>query len=440
MSGGGKSDWLLRHAQFLSERFENHRTLMVRKDYPRLKMSLLDRSFELYSLADGWKWKERELRWKFEPTGAIIQMGHFETQDDVKRYLSAEFDCIAIDEATELSEAEYKFLFFRNRTPDRRRRHGVRPHMVLGSNPGSLWLKTYFVDGATPDTVREVPLEDGGSVTRAFVPARYGDNPFLDPADYVNRLNSLPTDQMRRAYRDGRWDAFEGQYFTEWNPDLHVCAPFPVPDWWRRWRAVDWGHANPYGCLWIALDSDNRAWVYREDYHAGLTAYTQGRRMIDMSVDDAGGQEIIRATVVDPSIFNRSTGPKGRGDSTASEYRRAGMKNLKRGNNARVDGWNRLHEWLSIRDDGLPGLVFMETCPNIIRTLPALIHDKNNSEDVDTDGEDHLPDALRYWCMSRPRRSTPPKQSPSNIIAKIVRRQAESKSRRPDHPILGSYD
>ena len=38
----------------------------------------------------------------------------------------------------------------------------------------------------------------------------------------------------------------------------------------------------------------------------------------------------------------------------------------------------------------------------IIRTLPSLMSDANKPEDVDTDGEDHAADALRYFVMARP--------------------------------------
>ena len=56
------------------------------------------------------------------------------------------------------------------------------------------------------------------------------------------------------------------------------------------------------------------------------------------------------------------------------------------------------------------------TCVNLIRTLPALQHDENRPEDVDTDGEDHAGDALRYACMSRPyRQPEPPKPRKSDV-------------------------
>jgi hypothetical protein len=52
-----------------------------------------------------------------------------------------------------------------------------------------------------------------------------------------------------------------------------------------------------------------------------------------------------------------------------------------------------------------PRLVFFSSCTNIIAQLPGLPVDKRNHEDVDTNAEDHLYDALRYGIMTRPRSS-----------------------------------
>ena len=41
-------------------------------------------------------------------------------------------------------------------------------------------------------------------------------------------------------------------------------------------------------------------------------------------------------------------------------------------------------------------------CVDSIRTIPALQHDEDNIEDVDTEGEDHAADETRYAVMSRP--------------------------------------
>ena len=47
-------------------------------------------------------------------------------------------------------------------------------------------------------------------------------------------------------------------------------------------------------------------------------------------------------------------------------------------------------------------LQVFSTCRHFIRTLPSLIYDSADVEDVDTSGEDHIYDELRYVCMERP--------------------------------------
>ena len=73
-----------------------------------------------------------------------------------------------------------------------------------------------------------------------------------------------------------------------------------------------------------------------------------------------------------------------------------------KGNNERIPGWSLMREmieWQSGPDSRVltpPRFKVFNTCPNLTRTLPLLIANKNNPEDVDTDGEDHAADAARY--------------------------------------------
>ena len=47
-------------------------------------------------------------------------------------------------------------------------------------------------------------------------------------------------------------------------------------------------------------------------------------------------------------------------------------------------------------------LYVFDTCRHFIRTVPALVYDQRDVEDVDTGGEDHIYDELRYVCMKNP--------------------------------------
>jgi len=77
-----------------------------------------------------------------------------------------------------------------------------------------------------------------------------------------------------------------------------------------------------------------------------------------------------------------------------------------RSKGSRVAGKNELHRRLQVDEFTEEArLVFFNTCTNTISQLPSIPLDKNNPEDVDTNAEDHLYDALRYGIMTRPRSS-----------------------------------
>jgi hypothetical protein len=79
---------------------------------------------------------------------------------------------------------------------------------------------------------------------------------------------------------------------------------------------------------------------------------------------------------------------------------------MRNGNNDRINGWMQVRKYLSPAGDGLPWLQIMHTCKDLIRTMPDQVHDEIRAEDMDTDGEDHWPDALRYGVMTRPFRKS----------------------------------
>ena len=47
-------------------------------------------------------------------------------------------------------------------------------------------------------------------------------------------------------------------------------------------------------------------------------------------------------------------------------------------------------------------LQVFHTCKHFIRTLPNLVYDESNVEDIDTRQEDHIYDECRYVLMENP--------------------------------------
>ena len=58
-------------------------------------------------------------------------------------------------------------------------------------------------------------------------------------------------------------------------------------------------------------------------------------------------------------------------------------------------------------------LYVFNTCKHFIRTVPNLVYSQSNVEDIDTDGEDHIYDELRYVCMKNP--IAPPERKKAQI-------------------------
>jgi hypothetical protein len=230
--------------------------------------------------------------------------------------------------------------------------------------------------------------------------------------------------QLVRAWLEGDWSVIEGAFFPEFSEAKHVIAPFPIPDTWLRFRSADWGSARPFSIGWWAVCSDNfetgidglsipRGSLvrYREWY--GANQPNVGLKLPAEEVADGivsretheprnkEGKPNITYGVIDPAAYASDGGP-----SIAERMARRGIF-FRRADNARVSqkgalgGWDQLRARL-IGDGERPMIYFFSTCIDSIRTLPALQHDANRPEDVDSEGEDHAPDEIRYACMSRP--------------------------------------
>lgn len=438
---GGKSEWLLWHLHHLALTFPGFKGLLIRRTYTELKRTAIDRSLGRFDRSRC-RYMVTDKRWIFD-NGSIIEFGFCETDRDVYQYDSAEYACVAWDELTQFpTDGPYRYLFSRLRVTVAQSIRGLTPHVIAGTNPhrtGVVWVKPRWVEIGPAEVIHDVPtvLEDGSerNVARVFIPAKMSDNRFVNQAQYRNAL-SLLDDATRKAIEDGSWDVVEGQYFTEWDRALHVVRPFTIPGHWKRIGGLDFGISAPFAHEWVAFDGDGNAFVYREAYRRELTPLQQ----VQLILGNEGPDELISYRMADPSIWTRT----GAGPPIASQYIAAGMP-VRKANNARVDGWARMRDYLRPSvpvDDGnggtrlAPKLFIFDTCRDLVRTLPMLVHDEKKPEDVDTDGEDHAPDALRYALMSVAPRTRTPVAEP-DVRLDIARALPRTPSGYMDHPDLG---
>ena len=415
-AGGGKSEALVAEA-LRQAHIPHYRALILRKTYPELS-ELVDKSQRYYRGAfPGAQWSEARHMWRF-PSGAKIYFGAMQHTNDRFKYQGRAYDYIAFDELTHFTQDEYLYLLSRNRASG----PGTRVYLRASANPGGIghgWVKARFLTPAPPmQTIWEdvqVRTPDGNVRTarrsRIFVPSTVFDNQILlqnDPA-YAARLAALP-DADRRALLYGDWDAFAGQVFSEWRADpahyadrryTHVIDPFPIPRGWRVVRGFDFGYSRPFSVGWWAISPDGALCRIRELY--GCTGTPNegvrwepariAREIKKIEQDDPNIRGRTVRGVADPSIFDES-----RGESVAQMMEREGIF-FDRGDNSRIAGKMQVHHRLAFDQNGAPGLTVFSTCRHFIRTVPALVYDPVNVEDVNTAMEDHIYDEMRYVVM-----------------------------------------
>ena len=361
--------------------------------------------------------------------GAKIYLCHCKDEKDVYKYQGAEIHVLLIDELTHFTESMYRFL--RNRVrmvgltiPENHA--GLFPRILCGANPGNighLWVKTTFVISAPEMTITVTAANDGG-MRRQYIPARLEDNPSMgaDDPGYEMRLEGLGSAELVKAMRWGDWDVIEGAFFDCWDRARHVVTPFEVPATWMRFRSGDWGSASPFSFGWWAvvgeaMQLDSGRWLprgclvrYREWYGMTPGKPNVGLKLHAEKVGEGLWQREERDPrlaygVLDPSTFAEDGGPSIASRITGGSGNRV---HFRRADNTRVpragamSGWDQMRGRLVGDADGLPMVVCFSTCLDSIRTIPALQHDADRPEDLDTDAEDHAADDWRYACMSRP--------------------------------------
>lgn len=458
--GGGKTDLaigklLLKALEYGSAM----KGIFFRRTYKQLE-EVISRAKELYE-PHGGEWKESISTFRFK-NGATIKMRYLDRDADAENYQGHSYTDVVIEEAGNFpSLAPILKLKATLRSAK-----GVPCQLLMTANPGgpgSSWLRARFIDPAPLgwQPIKEVEtrtLPDGTVseivTTRVYIPSRVTDNKILMEKDpnYIGRLIQAGSEQLVRAWLDGDWHAIDGAFFDCWDDRKHILRPAELPPWWTRFRAMDWGSAKPFCCLWIALASED--WqhpsmpgivipkgalvVYREWYGIktkpdGSIEANVGLKLFAEQVADGilvrEKGDRIDYGVLDPSAFAVDGGI-----SIAERMARhtKGKLMFRRADNKRAGTLGALSGWDQVRSrlqgspnertgDINPMLYVFANCVHLIRTLPMMQHDADRPEDIDTTAEDHAADAVRYGCMSRPfERPAPEKEKRMTTLSDVT--------------------
>lgn len=420
--GGGKSHAVRHKAVGLGFKYKGITIGIVRRTYPELLKNHIEPLKQILhaDLPDKRKraatYNQTDKVMKLR-NGSKIYFLYCDNERQLGRFQGIEFDVLFIDEATHFPEEWIKKMVASVR--------GVNDfpkRIYYTMNPGGLghaYMKRLFIEKKYQKGER--PEE------YAFIKALVTDNKALMEADpdYVHQLEALP-EKLRKAWLEGSWDIFEGQFFEEFlekPPDAiaeemgvsveeltrrrqwtHVIEPFDVPQSWPIYRSFDWGYSKPFSCGWWTMDYDGVLYRIAELYGCTKEPNTgvkwepnrvfEKMKEVEMTHPYLKGKRITG--VADPAIWSKETGESI--EETASSH---GIY-FSKADNTRIPGWLQMHYRMAFDDNGYPMMYVFNTCKAFIRTIPLQVYDETHVEDLDSDMEDHVADESRYMCMSRP--------------------------------------
>ncbi len=363
-------------------RYDGISCLLIRRTLPELKSNHVIPFLREYDGILTYSEGEKALIFS---NNSRISLGYCASDRDVLRYQGQEYDVIAIDEATQLSEFRFSVL----KACLRGANHFPR-RMYLTCNPGGIghsWVKRLFVDrkfhsGEDPEEYN-------------FISAKVYDNPCLLDADpeYVSSLSSLPP-RLRDAWLYGKWDVFDGQFFPEFDAATHVCPSSAIPKGLKKFAALDYG-LDMLAALLVGIDINGGLWVIREICQPNLTL-TEAAGYLSSLVRGQNAEFVVCS----PDLWNRRQDSGKSGFEIMQAF--PGVPPMLPADNRRIPGWRMLREYLCAKSPH-PGIKISADCKELIENLPALLCHQKIPEDASDFPHKitHAPEALRYAVMSR---------------------------------------
>jgi phage terminase large subunit len=420
-AGPGKTKGLLWEAIFQATGVAGADTLLLRRTYAELESSLL-----LYfrrdvprSMYKSYNESKHVVTWT---NCSTTRFGYCRNENDVYQYQGAEFLFIGIDELTHFTLKQWQFLTSRNRCPV----PGSVCTMAGATNPGNIghaWVKALWVDHVPPPGFERPDLYDPRDYD--FIRARIDDNPiYANDAEYRRTLETLP-EHLRRAFLEGDWNVFAGQYFDIFDYGRHTARPEEIrlEPWWPRWISVDWGFQHPSAVYWHCAvpghpnsvipnearnlsssfgqrdpsvaplprdDNPCRIVTYREFLQSGLSP-----RMLAQAIAERSGRERISEVFLSPDAFAHRTSEASIAEQLGEVLVANGLPRSAPADDDRVGGWQLMYQMLESNS-----WLITDNCVELINSLPLLVRDESRREDIRKVDGDDAADAARYGLVS----------------------------------------
>ena len=251
---------------------------------------------------------------------------------------------------------------------------------------------------------------------------QWDDNPFISEKA-KNAMKQTLSEQELKSRQFGEFLDVGGRVYPEFDENVNVIEPFPIPYEWQDKLSIDPGLKNPLSCHWYAVDYDGNIYVVAEHYESErdigyhsdaihrisdeLHWHRNSNGMIEALIDSAANQTTLASIRSVADLFYDN--------------------NILVNTNVNKDvfsGIQRVKSYLK-NSLGESKLFIFNTCKNMIREMKAY---RWGSGDSPVKVDDHSMDELRYYIMSRPENKRPKEEM--SLIQKEKERLIRSLKRR----------
>ena len=399
--GGGKSAWMV--AQVCLDdcmRYPGLSFLYVRKSAKTLRAQMAKLLRKTIPKGIEYNYREQVGEVVFG-NGSVITIRHFKDESEIDNFLGEEYDGIAYEELTTLSQDKFNNL----NTCLRTSKKGWRPRIYASWNWGGVghsWVKKFFYD----------PWKHGQETTTRYILALVQDNKHIDPEYQSNTLENL-VGWKYQSWFLGNPDLAAGNYFSHYREDVHVY-PCDCPHckseqtYVLQKGIVKCGKCNEEFASTTFQDSDSVRWFGSMDYGSSMPncfhlfaenaqgdCFTVGEvHTVDEGIEqnaeafkdlcrmhniDVGELEFI-ATGEDVKKSDRKSHDDG--STILTEYRDNGIE-LTIVHIDRVNAWSQLQSRIGDPERGIrPTWFIHKSCVNLRTQVMTAQYDPKKPNDI----------------------------------------------------------
>jgi len=422
--------------------YPEYKALIIRRTFPDLEINVRPECDKLY-LKDAHGnpfayWLDKKKCYVF-PSGAKIFLVHCRDRNALTKYIGGNNHFVFIDEANQFPWEWVEDIGSSVRSSNPL----LKAQMILTSNPGGIghyWLKSRFVDNCPPVELGKkifykefnVSIQpyatapsyiDPDGVEWQFIPATVFDNPsLLANPNYVNVLKNITNPVKRAMWLEGRWDAAPGLFFDNFiYDDAHVLQQKDFifdrdfsTNTHNFYRFIDYGTKNATAVLFAAVNKKTAKMVIFDELIMRQGNLVKDEFDFDFDVSSAPSVQArmilaytksrhpylheadFEENIADSAMWQKTSEKNNELYSPAELFEEAGLELTSCGKKERVNEAAIVYNSFVPLEDGIPRTQITENCLYLIETIQSADQNPNNIDDLDTQGEDHAIDALKY--------------------------------------------